>query len=604
MFFPLYVVFTVYSQLIAADVIATQKMLLIEAEGFANHGGWVLDQQFMDLMGSPYLLAHGLGEPVADAVTTVEFRETGIYRCWVRTKDWVAQWNAEGAPGKFQLLINDQPLPVTFGNEGADWHWQDGGMVDIKTGENKIVLHDLTGFEGRCDAILFSRNIESVPPGAPGDMAIFRSRLSGISGIPDDAGSFDLVVIGGGMAGTAAAVKAARLGIKVALVQDRPVLGGNSSGEVKVGVGGSGNKEPYPHVGDVVNELGIVRPPDRSLNPLAEVWPTTVNDDERMVVVNREKNITLFMEFHANAVEVKNMKIQAVIAQHIRSAKRIRVSGQFFADCTGDGTIGALAGADFDMTMTSHMGPTGFWKTTDTGKSAPFPRCPWALDLTDKPFPGRGEHTAQWAKPGLTSLGQWFWECGFDWDPIKDAERMRDYNLRAMYGAWDTLKNIDKQYPNHKLIWAAYVMGKRESRRLLGDVVLTRDDLKTGRKFDDGCYPCTWGMDLHLPHKDYVKGFEGNAFIAYSHGEGFPRPFWAPYRTLYSRNINNLFMAGRDVSVTHEALGTTRVQRTTGMMGEIVGMAAAICVHYNSNPRGVYDQHMETLKKLMRGGKL
>ena len=137
---------------------AYARHVLVEAESFAQRGGWVVDPQFMDLMGSPYLLAHGLGRPVADATTEVEFPATGTYRVWVRTKDWVAQWKAPGAAGRFQLLINGQPLKTTFGTEGAQWHWQDGGNVEVSERRVKLALHDMTGFEGRCDAILFARD--------------------------------------------------------------------------------------------------------------------------------------------------------------------------------------------------------------------------------------------------------------------------------------------------------------------------------------------------------------------------------------------------------------------------------------------------------------
>ena len=153
-------------------------------------------------------------------------------------------------------------------------------------------------------------------------------------------------------------------------------------------------------------------------------------------------------------------------------------------------------------------------RSSTRGGRAPFPRCPWAVDLSDKTFPGRKTPRPNGAKPGLNSLGEWFWESGFDRDPIDDVEWMRDLNFRAMYGAWDTLKNVDKLYPNHKLAWAAYIAGKRESRRLLGDVVLTADDFRTGRRLPDGCFPCTWGIDLHTPEPAYQKGNEGNEFIS------------------------------------------------------------------------------------------
>src|SRR3954467_14024392 len=125
--------------------------VLVEAESLKDSGGWVVDQQFMDLMGSPYLLAHGLGVPVPDAAGDVSFPTAGDYRVWVRTRDWVAPWKAPGAPGRFQLLIDDRPVSVTFGTEGAKWHWQDGGTIQLGR-KTTIALHDLTGFEGRCDA--------------------------------------------------------------------------------------------------------------------------------------------------------------------------------------------------------------------------------------------------------------------------------------------------------------------------------------------------------------------------------------------------------------------------------------------------------------------
>ena len=140
---------------LAARPAPKAPLVLLEAEQFANLGGWVVDQQFMDQMGSPYLLAHGLGEPVRDAETTVQFPAAGTYHMWVRTRDWVAPWKAPGAPGRFKVLVNGKPLGTTFGTEGAEWHWQDGGTVKVGR-EATLALHDLTGFEGRCDAILFA----------------------------------------------------------------------------------------------------------------------------------------------------------------------------------------------------------------------------------------------------------------------------------------------------------------------------------------------------------------------------------------------------------------------------------------------------------------
>ena len=158
---------------------AVAQEVLLEAEQFASLGGWDLDQQSMDQMGSPYLLAHGLGTPVKDAVTTARFPDKGTYRVWVRTRDWVAPWKVKGAPGKFQVVINGEPLKETFGTKGAEWHWQDGGSVEVDV-EAKVALHDLTGFEGRCDAIVFSRDDKInkfVPPNKDPEMLAFRRKL-------------------------------------------------------------------------------------------------------------------------------------------------------------------------------------------------------------------------------------------------------------------------------------------------------------------------------------------------------------------------------------------------------------------------------------------
>jgi hypothetical protein len=606
---------------LAASPVPKAPVVLLEAEQFTSIGGWVVDQQFMDQMGSPYLLAHGLGEPVRDAETTAQFPAAGKYRVWVRTRDWVAPWKAPGAPGRFKVLVNGKPLSATFGTEGAAWHWQDGGTVKVGR-EAKVALHDLTGFEGRCDAILFARDLKFNPPNDSATLTAFRRQVLGLPEAPEDGGSYDLVVVGGGIAETSVALSAARLGLKVALLQDRPVLGGNNSSEVRVWLNGGINLPPYPRVGDIVSEFEPKQRAHVGTANSAEIY----EDQRRLAMVRSEPNVTLLLEQRVNAVECANGVVRAVMAQHIRTARRLRLSARWFADCTGDGAVGALAGADFDMTEKQHMGPSNLWNVQNAGQAepfpkcecedtnavnmafanskapAPFPRCPWALDLRDKSFPGRRKPKNSTAKDPLTNLGVWYWESGFDRDPITDMEWMRDQNFRAMYGAWDTLKNVDKRYPNYKLNWAAYIAGKRESRRLLGDVVLAVDAFRTNQFFPDACFPCTWTIDLHTPDPAFDKGQEGAEFIAKAtHGQ-YQTPYWAPYRCLYSRNVTNLFMAGRDISVTHEALGPVRVMRTCGCMGEVVGMAASLCKKHDCEPRDVYEQHLDELKQLMERG--
>jgi len=259
---------------------ASAQHVLVEAEQFTELGGWDLDQQSMDVMGSPYLLAHGLGVPVRDASTSVAFAQPGLYHVWVRTRDWVAPWGVKGAPGKFQVHVNGKPLEVVFGTTGADWHWQYGGSIEVGDVAT-IALRDLTGFEGRCDAILFSRQADFVPPNVDPEMTQFRRQQLGLLGDPEEIGEFDLVVTGGGVAGTAAAVSAARQGLRVALIQDRPVLGGNSSSEVRVWPEGHTRQKPFPRVGEIVEEIC----PQRSFPGNANAKNRALYDDERKLAV-------------------------------------------------------------------------------------------------------------------------------------------------------------------------------------------------------------------------------------------------------------------------------------------------------------------------------
>lgn len=610
---------------LTANATERSHLILVETESFDDTGGWVIDQQFMDVMGSPYLLAHGLGVPVPDAKSTIAVPTPGRYRVWVRTRDWVAPWNAPGAPGKFEVVIDGRALPKTFGTEGAKWCWHDGGEVELSDSV-AIQLHDLTGFEGRCDAILLSSDLQFIPPDSGEELSELRSELLGWDNTPADGGEFDLVVVGGGFAGSAAAITASRLGLRVALVQDRPVLGGNGSSEFRVWPEGYTNFDPYPRIGDVVEELAPYSKLKDHPNPKG---PEAFDDQLKTEIALAEPNLTLLLEHRANVATASDGHIESVVAQHTRSGRRVRLRGRSFLDSTGDGVIGALVGADFEFEETGRMGATNLWDIgateetehelkclcedfedtlslnfTPSKSPQPFPRCPWAVDLSDVDFPGRHREKT-FGQTGAKQLGTWFWESGFVKDPIEDGEWIRDLNLRAMYGAWDTLKNEDGRYPNYRLKWAAFIAGKRESRRLMGDVLLTADDFRDGTTFDDAAFPCTWHIDIHSPHPDYFEGNDPNAFFStFTRGKEYEYegPYWAPYRCLYSRNIDNLFMGGRDISVSHDGLGAVRVMRTCGMMGEIVGMASAICKQHDCSPRDVYEQYLGELQTLMKRG--
>jgi hypothetical protein len=396
-----------------------------------------------------------------------------------------------------------------------------------------------------------------------------------------------LVVVGGGYAGVGAAVSAARMGCRVALIQNRPVLGGNGSSEVRVWAQGLIRRGRFPRVGEIVEEFAdsATKSPGQ-----AEEFGDAIKE----AVVRAEPNIDLFLNCHAYRVDVEANRITAVYAFDTRSSERFRFTGQVYADCTGHGTIGYLAGAHWEMTPRQRMGMSNMWLWEETDHCVPFPETPWALDLdlSDFPYP-RDFH------------GQWFWESGFDQDPIQNAEAIRDWNLRAVFGAFNAMKNRDgqDQHRNARLTWVAFIGGPRESRRLMGDVMLTQEDVVEVRDFPDGIVPTTWSIDLHYPKEQYAHTYPENPFISRAEFDdrvdktyGYP----IPYRCFYSRNIDNLFMAGRCISVTHEALGTVRVMKTGGMMGEVVGKAASLCALHACGPRDVYTHHLEDLKTLCR----
>lgn len=603
----------------------TNNSVMALATRFNDKGDWTLEQQFVLQMGSSYLMAHGLGTPLAkDAKTEINIPEDGDYRLWVRTKNWTAFWSEGKTPGIFQVLIDGKADPSEFGigktplhvkagidfpddidtsrearAERAQWYWQKGETYHLTKGSHSIALHDLMGLDGRCDAIILT-STDEVPGDSLEDYRALREALLG-PGKPEDKGNYDLVVIGAGMSGLCAAIAAARLGLKVALVQDRYILGGNNSSEVRVGLGGQINMPPYPSLGYILNEIG----PDRIGNARGAHH---YQDWKKWDVIAAEPNISLFAGYTVVNAEMKDGKIVAVTAVEATNQNLIRISGNLFSDCTGDANLAVMAGAatmmgrearsEFGETLAPEkaddftMGVSIEWYCEDWNTPCSFPdSVDWGLKLD--------EDTVE-----PVHRANWYWEVGMRDDQIADAEKIRDYGMYVAYSTFSYCKNRlakKEDWECTHLTWVSHVSGKRESRRIVGDLILREQDLTRPIPYEDGTCTTTWRIDQHYPMEKNSADYPGEEWMSY--GKLMPiDPYAIPYRCLYSRDVPNLFMAGRDISVTHVALGSVRVMRTCAMMGEVVGMAAAVCCRRGTMPRDVYTTWFQDLVELMKKG--
>jgi len=566
--------------------------ILVEAEAFEEPGGWLVDPQFMDIMGSSYLLAHGLGTPVKNARTQYPFTQGGIYHVWIRSKDWVPSYH----PGRFKVAINGHALPVEFGASAKNWTWESGGPVEIDKGLVTIELEDLTGFDGRCDAIFFTTDSDNRPPmEANEQMQAWRRTLRGLPKEPPKSEAFDLVVVGGGVAGCSATLAASRLGLKVAFIQNRPMLGGNGSSEIGITTRGQ--------LSELVSEL-VRRGPDGAIQAES--------------VLRAEKNVTLYLGWHVYGARKEGHTILSVDARHIATGQERRFPARMFVDTTGVGAVGFLAGAEFRLGREAanefneslapkeadqmHHGNTIVFRTAFTKASSRFPPVPWALKVAGDydnlggqiAAPGKDNRSGPGAHPHrqgdqLTH----YWEYGQWLDPIADAERIRDHLLCAIYG---TFANAKRQEKNARLVldYVGHVPAGGEARRLVGDYILTENDIRSGGRFKDIAAINTGHFCLHYPGKAYDFRLGDWKWVEV-------KPYGIPFRCLYSRNIENLMMAGKHISVSHVAGSSTKTMLNGGQHGVAVGAAAYLCIKHNSSPRGVGKDRMSELQNIISG---
>ena len=568
-------------------------ILLVEAEGFEDYGPWRLDSQFVHKMGSPYLIASGVGVPIGSARTTVDIPRAGTWRVWARTKDWLPEYS----PGAFEVVVNGKSGLRLGASRRVGWLWEQAGDFVLAEGPARLELHDLSGYFGRCDALVLTTDLTYIPPDEPKALAAERYRLRGESSVPFEKGCFDVIVVGAGPGGCPAAIAAARHGVRVALIGDRPVLGGNSSDEIGVQMCGAAVDK------QAARETGIVE----EANCLRARYRSPAMSDAFARLVSAETNLMLFLNERMTEVETKDGQVAAVICRNMMTGLRSRYEAKVFVDATGDAWLGYYAGAEYregregkdehcEKYAPNHpdtLTMSGLLQEPSVGVSY------WA-EKTNGPVayqaPEWGSVLPRGFKRVLYSIfGTWWLEHPAWIDDCANPEEARDELIRISFGFWEWMKNKSQragEARNYRLREIPIFAGRRETRRLVGDYVLTSTDLIDGRDFPDAVAYGGWDLDLHDPLG--MRGIDTNGHRF----EDVFLPFYSiPYRSLYSRNVANLMMAGRDISVTHLALGSTRVQQTCAVIGQAVGPAAAMCIEYGVSPREIGQRHVQELQQ-------
>lgn len=410
---------------------------------------------------------------------------------------------------------------------------------------------------------------------------------------------YDVVIVGGGLSGVCAAIASARYGAKTALIQNRPVLGGNASSEIRMHICGADMHGSRPDAREtgILDEILLE---NRKRNPHNSF---SILDTVLWEITRFQQGLDLYLNTHMTQADMAGDSIRQITAEQLTTETVFTFEGTIFMDATGDGTLAALSGADymkgregrdvFDERFAPEksdpytMGNTLLFKSVDTGKPVSFEKPFWANTYAEEDLAFRGHEE-------ITS-GYWWIELGGgDQDIIRDGEQLRDELLKAVYGVWDHIKNSGHHKAgNHTLDWVGFLPGKRESRRITGDYVLKEQDCLEGRIFDDAVAYGGWPMDMHVVEGLKTKQ-EPTDFIY------LKDVYTIPYRSLYSRNIQNLMIGGRAISASHMAFGSTRVMATCAVIGQAGGTAAAMAIEKGILPRDVLQHISELQQRLLR----
>ena len=435
--------------------------------------------------------------------------------------------------------------------------------------------------------------------------------------------SYDLIVVGGGMSGLIAAIEAARQGVRTALVHSRAVLGGNASSEIRIHINSAsdGARKPDLEETGILYELMLK---NKAVNPLYNynIWDVVLFE-----AAKNEPNLSLFLNTHMVDAFKEGNRITSIFCFQETTEKHIYMSAPLFVDATGNGTLGYFVDALFRTGSESkdefnephapseanneRMGNTILFRAVDVGHPVKFTPPSFAKKLTEEDLRFRvhssthkmdfsqAEDPEDYKRTSATSsscsdYGYWWLELmGQDEDIINDFETIRDELYAWLYGVWDHIKNGgDHGAENYELIWVGSMPGMRESRRLVGDYLLNENDIWEHRFFDDAVCYGGWSVDLHVS-----RGLEDLDKLP-SKCWNFDGAYTIPYRCFYSKNIDNLFMAGRNISCSRLAMASTRIIATCAIGGQAVGMAAALASKYNCMPRDVLF-HMDELQQAL-----
>ena len=571
----------------------------IDALDFQEKGGWHLDTQFVHLMGSGYLLAADLpGVPVEDATATVNIPQKDTYRIWVRTRNWLRPHN----PGTFNLLVNGESNGVVLGAMPSDaWVWEIAGDYALEAGEVTLTLHDLTGYFGRCASILITNDFDYVPPREIHRIHKDRARIKELDISQQFGGDYDVIVAGGGPGGAPAAIAAARRGAKTLLIQDRPVLGGNGSQEIGITFEGASSHYAYGREGGIAEELRRLRD---SIPEYHGDWTAALTQ-----LTRDQENLTVLYNYSVCDVQMKDEKtIESVIAMDMHDFGKRRFCAKVFIDCTGDGWLGYYAGAKYrfgregqyqhNESLAPEIADTQTMSGCIRADHLPFMMKTDVVSQFHAPdwvphLPSDPEEFARTINLPGTRMAWWL-EAPNTYDELYDGEQSRDALILVLLGYYDYLKNHWQEHEAAKYLqmkFSSIMLGRRESRRFIGDYILTQDDCTEGARFPDGVSYTGWHIDIHHPEGIY-SGKKGGLYCSVA--ANMPH---VPFRSLYSVNIDNLMFAGRNISTTHLAMGTTRVQNTIATLGQAVGTAASMCVKLDVTPRGIYKNHIKTLQQ-------